>query len=111
MIFRKGGSWLIVQFKGSKKCKFEAEQDLNTLLVFIYGLLNLKTKILTEKYYMWVKPVSTQNPNETTRRTFKGPEAGGSISGRIRKNILFMLLKEKKHKVVVYFTRLTVTSV
>ena len=34
---------------------------------------------------------------------FKGPEAGGSISGMNKKNILFMLLKEKKHNIVVYF--------
>ncbi|GEM_PF-2866411 len=107
MIFRKGGSWFIPDSKGPSKevIKFDDEQDdLNTLPCIYLWVIESKDKNFNGKVlYVGKAGKGLKNRMKQHEGGFKGPKAGGSISGENKKNILFELLKEEKHKVVVYF--------
>ena len=106
MKFRKGGSWLIDHSKGPSKkvIKFEDKKDLNTLPCIYLWVIESEDQSFNRKVlYVGKAGKGLKNRMKQHEGGFKGPKAGGSISGMNKKNILFELLKEKKHNIVVYF--------
>jgi len=102
MIFKKGGSWLIYNGQDQRVVKFKEEKDLNTLPCIYLWVIeskdqNFKGKVL----YVGKAGKGLKNRMKQHEGGFKGPKAGGSISGENKRNILYELLK--KHKVIVYF--------
>ena len=102
MIFRKGGSWFIYGSKG--QVKFEGEKDLNSLPCIYLWVIESDDQNFNEKVlYVGKAGKGLNNRMKQHEGGFKGPNAGGSISGKNKRNILYELLKDNKHEVVVYF--------